>query len=144
LPSAGSPSSLELAGTLDGGHAAAMTSPGRPGRFRNVKIAAVAFTLAAVATAAVLILQDRDEPAAPAAPASAVPPAPQGRPDEPAAPRADQTVARPPASAGTIDVRSTPEGAAVSVDGTARGTTPIAVSVEPGRHKVRIELEGYD
>jgi hypothetical protein len=153
LPSASTPSSLELAGTLDGAHAAAMSAPGsRPGRFRNVAIAAVAFTLAAAATAVVLVVTNDDDaapaPAALTAPAEApaTPATPgQKQPAEPAAaaPHRDQTAPRAPVSTGLLDVRSTPDGASLTIDGTPRGSTPITVALEPGRHEVRIELEGY-
>jgi eukaryotic-like serine/threonine-protein kinase len=139
-PSASSPSSLELAGTLDGSHAAAMSAPRRPGRFRNVKIAAIAFTLAAAATAVVLVVNDDGQAPAPAAPA-ALPAA--GSTSEPAVERKDQTAPRPPITTGTLFVQSTPDGASVTVDETPRGATPITVTLEPGRHRVRIELEGH-
>jgi serine/threonine-protein kinase len=130
LPSSGPPS-LELAGTLDGGISAAMSAPRRPGRFRNVAIAAGAFTLAAAATAAVLVLTDEEAPA----PAQTT---------APAAERAPEAATRPPpVVTGTLEVKSTPPGAAVIVDGTSSGTTPLIVALAPGRHQVRLELGGH-
>jgi serine/threonine-protein kinase len=151
LPSGGSPSSLELAGTLDGGgsRSVAMAMPKRPGRFRNLAIAVVAFTLAAAATAVVLVVTSDDEPAAapasltaPVAPPAPAPSVPEGRPDPAAAPR-EQTAPRPPDTTGTLDVRSMPAGAAVSIDGQAGGSTPVSVTLAPGHHQVRLELAGY-
>lgn len=42
-----------------------------------------------------------------------------------------------------IYVRSTPSGARVSIDGGVVGTTDGLFEVEPGRHAVRVELDGY-
>jgi TonB family protein len=48
-----------------------------------------------------------------------------------------------PAS-GTLRVASEPAGAAVSVDGQARGITPLDLSGLPfGPHEVKVELKGY-
>ncbi len=137
LPSAGTPSSLELAGTVDGGLAAAMSTPGRPGRFRNVKIAAVAFTLAAAATAGVLVMSEKEDPT----PAQTTPPS-AGQTAEEAA-RGSQAAPPAPAQTGTLEVKSKPSGGAVIVDGTHRGTAPMVVTLAPGRHQVRVELEGH-
>jgi len=131
LPSGGSPSSLELAGTLDGGSiAGARAVSARPGRFRNVAIAAIAFTIAAAATAVVLVVTDEGAPedaASAAAAAQAAPAAPS-----PAT-----------AASGTLDVQSTPSRATVFVGGRPVGTTPLEVPLAPGRHEVRFELEGH-
>ena len=134
LPSGGSPSSLELVGTLDGGRSAtALAAPAHPGRFRNVAIAAIAFTIAAAATAVVLVATDGGEPhAAEGRPREAERMDPQAAPSAPAA-----------AAPGTLDVTSSPSGAQVSVDGREAGTTPLAVQLAPGKHQVRIELEGH-
>jgi hypothetical protein len=42
-----------------------------------------------------------------------------------------------------LAVSSTPSRAAVTVDGRSAGVTPIVVTLEPGKHQVRIELEGH-
>ena len=45
---------------------------------------------------------------------------------------------------GTVDVSSTPAGAAVSVDGEFRGNTPVSVEISPlGEHRIELFLEGY-
>ena len=46
---------------------------------------------------------------------------------------------------GLADVVSTPAGAAVSVDGTASGQTPVAdLKLRPGAHKVEMTKDGYE
>jgi serine/threonine-protein kinase len=141
LPSGATPSQLELGGTIDSGIVAAVPTPARPGRFRNVAIASVAFTLAAAATAVVLVVTN-DEPAPVRDAPGQLQSAPQGRPDERTAP--PQPAERTPSTAnGVLEVKSTPTGAAVFVDDRLAGTTPINVTVTAGRHQVRLELAGY-
>ena len=49
------------------------------------------------------------------------------------------------AAAAELTILSYPLGADVTIDGTFRGTTPLVVSdLDPGRHVVRLRLEGYD
>ena len=51
--------------------------------------------------------------------------------------------ARPAAATGSLHVRSTPPGARVLIDGTARGVTPLDLAnLKPGRHEV--ELQGTE
>ncbi len=143
LPSAGSPASLELVGTVDGGVSAAMSAPPAPGRLRNVKIAAVAFTLAAAATAVALMLLDEGPPAS--AQTAALPAAPGGLPAPGASPdeRKAAPAPRPLPATGTLDVRSIPSGAVVLIDGREQGKTPLEVTLEEGRYQVRLELPGH-
>jgi len=50
----------------------------------------------------------------------------------------------PRPAAGTLNVESDPPGAAVSIDGTAVGATPLGpLPVTPGAHLVRAEAAGY-
>ena len=42
-----------------------------------------------------------------------------------------------------VSIVSRPAGAEVYVDGRSQGTTPVAVPLYPGRHFIRVELEGY-
>lgn len=42
-----------------------------------------------------------------------------------------------------VQIRSTPEGAQVFVDGLHRGQAPLALPLYPGRHFVRLELGGH-
>jgi hypothetical protein len=42
-----------------------------------------------------------------------------------------------------VSIVSRPAGAEVYIDGRSQGTTPVAAPLYPGRHFVRVELEGY-
>ena len=42
-----------------------------------------------------------------------------------------------------VSIVSRPAGAEVYVDGRSQGTTPVAAPFYPGRHFIRVELEGY-
>jgi formylglycine-generating enzyme required for sulfatase activity len=45
---------------------------------------------------------------------------------------------------GIVDVRTSPSGAHVRVDGEFRGTTPVSVELSPlGEHRLELSLEGY-
>lgn len=48
-----------------------------------------------------------------------------------------------PSTPGVVRVLSQPGGASVSIDGTARGATPIDLSATGGLHHVELALEGY-
>ncbi|MGN6110078.1 MAG: protein kinase domain-containing protein, partial [Kofleriaceae bacterium] len=120
---------IELDGTLGTSSVPAVAMPSAsPGRLRGLAIAVSAFAVAAATTAAVLMMSKDDEPARPAAPAHSTdrdPPAP------------------PVASTGTLEIKTVPLGAAVTVDDVPRGSTPIVVTLEPGRHRVHVELAGH-
>src|SRR5439155_588457 len=64
----------------------------------------------------------------------------------PTAPRSRPSARRPPATTtsfvpGTLAVNSTPPGAALYVDDTFHGTTPVlALALAPGSHRLRLEL----
>ncbi|HBC88440.1 MAG TPA: hypothetical protein DCZ94_15945 [Lentisphaeria bacterium] len=45
---------------------------------------------------------------------------------------------------GTLDIKSTPSGANVFIDGKARGKTPYTERIEQGEHKVKVELKGHN
>jgi serine/threonine protein kinase len=52
--------------------------------------------------------------------------------------------ARPGASTGSLAVESRPVGAAVSINGTARGTTPLTIGdLAPGEYRVTMTLPGF-
>ena len=76
-----------------------------------------------------------------AAPVAAAAPPPVSRPR----PVPEPAVAKPAAVAvGRILVRSTPPGAAVTIDGQAAGSTPTTRrELEAGTHVVRVSREGY-
>jgi hypothetical protein len=66
-------------------------------------------------------------------------------------PEAKPTVASKPESEpdegegkpGELQVQSKPPGAQVTVDGSARGKTPLALSLPAGEHEVRLDKERY-
>ena len=51
-----------------------------------------------------------------------------------------QTAEKPPTE---LYVRTNPPGAEIIVDGEKQGTSPKLFEVEPGRHKLIVQLEGY-
>jgi TonB family protein len=64
-----------------------------------------------------------------------------------ASPRAEVrlTLARTGPVMGLADIASTPAGAAVTVDGTASGQTPVGdLKLRPGAHKVEMSKDGYE
>ncbi|RJO65156.1 MAG: PEGA domain-containing protein [Myxococcales bacterium] len=64
-------------------------------------------------------------PVAPVAPAPPPPPSP------------------PPVEPGMLAVVSTPPGAAVEIDGEAKGATPLETALPPGEHALAATLDGY-
>ena len=118
-----SPSQIELAGTLQSGMAL-VVPPLAPPRAKWPWILLASMLVAGgAATAAVLIL---NKPAADAkpepAPAKQAPPPPVA--DKPAA----APVAKP--DTGTLEVKSSPTGATVTVDNQPAGVTPIVVTLD--------------
>jgi hypothetical protein len=65
---------------------------------------------------------------------AAVSPAPQSAPS--------QSV-EPNAQAGTIEVRSEPDGAEVYSDGAFVGNCPVTLKLSPGQHSIRVTQTGY-
>jgi hypothetical protein len=53
--------------------------------------------------------------------------------------RLDQLAGEP----GVFALSSSPRGATVSVDGEVVGTTPLQHELAPGRHEIRVELDGH-
>jgi hypothetical protein len=87
--------------------------------------------------------KETKESSAPVRPAPA-PTASTGRkPDTPAA-AATAAAAPPAAASGRLLIRSTPDGASVSVDGHDYGKTPATVrDLSHGPHQVRVTRDGY-
>jgi hypothetical protein len=64
---------------------------------------------------------------------------------------ADPTVAQPPAGPGapingadpTVEVKSTPDGADITVDDKYVGSTPSTLKLAPGDHKIKLEKSGF-
>ncbi|MDQ3366372.1 MAG: PEGA domain-containing protein, partial [Myxococcota bacterium] len=63
-------------------------------------------------------------------------------------PAAGVTPPPPPVPAapaiGTLQIKSVPSGAAVTVDGTSYGVTPLEITLAPRRYQLRVALDGYD
>jgi serine/threonine protein kinase len=87
-------------------------------------------------------------PSAAPAPTPAPTPSPVTLPStapEPASPApTDSATEKPATASGNLLVRSTPPGAAVFVDGTRRGATPLTLQqVALGTRRVRLQRDGY-
>jgi TonB family protein len=70
----------------------------------------------------------------------------QTAPLDPTTPRAELsfTLQRILPTTGTVDILSTPFGAAVKVDGAGAGVTPVTGQrLKPGEHKVELSRDGY-
>ena len=115
-------SQIQLGGTLDSELGATVRTS--RSRARIVVASLSALVLAGVTAFVIVSMRDR------AAPASVVPP------EKPAAPHVAITT-------GTLEIKSTPLGAAVTIDDAPSGTTPIIVTLTPGRHRVQLELDGF-
>jgi hypothetical protein len=49
----------------------------------------------------------------------------------------------PPATSISFQLKTDPEGAAVNVDDSNKGTAPLPLSLPPGRHEFKLSLPGY-
>src|SRR4051812_27027628 len=45
---------------------------------------------------------------------------------------------------GKVTIEARPTGAAVVLDGTPRGVTPVVLSVKPGKHSVAVRINGEE
>jgi eukaryotic-like serine/threonine-protein kinase len=134
LPGDRSGSQIELAGTLDSGIAVARVAHA-PSARRTWIAAGLALVVGAATAAVLIVTQTGGTPSAPApAPAPAAEPAP--RPPAPPPPV--------PVITGVLEVKTTPAGAAVHVDGSPEAAAPMRVTLVVGPHKVRVELAGYE
>jgi hypothetical protein len=48
-----------------------------------------------------------------------------------------------PVTTGTLEIKTIPTNASVRIDDGEAGTTPLEVTVAPGRHRLHLELAGY-
>ena len=55
--------------------------------------------------------------------------------------RKSATPAAVPASTGTLEIGTNPDGVAVIIDGSSRGNTPLTVTLPPGAHVVELVTE---
>ncbi|HLL24770.1 MAG TPA: PEGA domain-containing protein, partial [Kofleriaceae bacterium] len=133
LPGDKTASMIELAGTLDSSSGAVAVPPPTL-RLAHKKWPLVIVLAAAVACAGVVtfIVVPKDTPA----PASAVPMPAVVSPGS-------ATPSVPAHVAGRLHVRTVPAGAMVSIDGQDKGTTPIEITLAPGRYNVQVALDGY-
>src|SRR6185503_20185488 len=63
-------------------------------------------------------------------------------PDSPDHDRVARTVADLKSHASPLSVRTIPDGAQVTIDGQAAGTTPLATKLPGGAHHVTVDLDG--
>lgn len=136
LPGERTPSMIELAGTLDSGMAIPVSNPVKalPSRSkkRSAGIAIAAAALVGFGATAV-VLATRGSSSTPSDPAGAPRPA-----------ATVETISPPPAATtGVLDVKSSPAGASVTIDGKNAGTTPLSATLAPGPHHLRVELSGH-
>jgi len=54
-----------------------------------------------------------------------------------------QIVEPAPPGMGRLDIKTSPSGATIYVDGKIVGKSPIMVDVSPGTHDIKVELSGY-
>ncbi|HEY5938629.1 MAG TPA: serine/threonine-protein kinase [Kofleriaceae bacterium] len=124
VPEPVSLSQIQLGGTLD----STMGATARKARTRTrvVMASLSALVLAAVTAFVIVSMRDQETPAASVVPTT-------------------KEIAEPVAAVttGTLEIKSTPLGAAVKIDGAPSGTTPIIVTLTPGKHRIYLELEGH-
>jgi PEGA domain len=58
--------------------------------------------------------------------------------DQPANP-----IPGPEATVSSVDLKSTPDGAEITVDDKYMGSTPSALKLSPGDHKIKLEKSGF-
>lgn len=56
---------------------------------------------------------------------------------------ANQTMAASPSDTSTVVIKSTPEGAEISIDGKFVGSTPSTLTLSPGEHNIVIAKAGF-
>jgi serine/threonine-protein kinase len=150
LPGEKTPSMLELAGTIDSSSGklavpAPSTLRGARGKAKARWPLFVVLAAAVVGAGVVTFLalqSDKGANTNTVAAGSASEPSP---PPQPAG-SAQQTLPQTPSTpaVGQLQIKTVPTGALVSINGQPRGTTPIEITLEPGRYKVKVELAGYD
>jgi len=131
-------SAMELAGTIDSGMGFQAGRPERAPKWPWVIVAGVLVSLAAVITG--IVVSSGDAPPQAAAATTPTPPAPTPTPT----PTPEKKPPAPPVIPdGTLEVKTTPIGALVTVGDSPVGASPIVVTLAPGRYRVRIEKPGF-
>jgi serine/threonine-protein kinase len=148
LPGEKTPSMIELAGTLDSSSGAVAVSPPStmkrkpPGRTKWPLFVLLAAVVAGAAVVTVVVMK-KPELQLPVAANATTPvvPTPEAGPP----PKQPPKLSTPPVVAvGGLQVKSIPSGAMVSIDGVDKGPTPIEITLQPGRYKVKVALEGFE
>jgi serine/threonine protein kinase len=137
LPSDRTSSQLDIA-TIDsvGGAVAVPPTQRRKPRAKWPWVAGVLAISVSVAAGIVVAMSRKAEPEK--VTHSEPPPVPKQLPIvEPA------EAPKPVPKVGTLEVKSNPERAAVTVDGTPRGMTPVIVTLDPGTHHLHVEAAGH-
>jgi len=131
LPGDRTASEIGLAGTLDSGIAVARNFGSRRRRTWPIVALGAALVVAAASVTLLLVAQRKD-------PAAPTPVQPVVQPPPP--------VTTPPAitpTTGILELQTSPLGAAITVDDRIVGQSPVIVTLEPGTHRVKAELEGF-
>ncbi|MDB4963214.1 MAG: serine/threonine protein kinase [Myxococcales bacterium] len=137
LPSASSASAVELAGTMHSGQQIPVAPQPHGKKF---PIVAVSLALAiGIATAAVVIVMQKESGSGAPAQTTTAPPAAAITPPPP---KPVVTEIQVPSEVGMLEVKSRPPGATVIIDGTPY-SGQSQVTLEAGKHTIRVELEGY-
>jgi eukaryotic-like serine/threonine-protein kinase len=136
-------SAMELAGTIDSGMGFQAGRPQRAPKWPWVIVAGVLVAFAAVITG--IVVSSNDTPTATAAAAPTPTPTPASPTPTPTpTPTPDKKPPAPPVIPdGTLEVKTTPIGALVTVGDSPVGASPIVVTLAPGRYRVRIEKPGF-
>jgi eukaryotic-like serine/threonine-protein kinase len=92
--------------------------------------------LAGAAIGAAVIVRSGSTTTATTTPTPTPTPTPVIKPPAPAP-------APPPAPTGTLEIKTIPTNASVRIDDGEAGTTPLEVTVAPGRHRLHLELAGF-
>jgi len=150
LPGEKTPSMIELAGTLDSSSGAVAVSPTTmkrkaPGRTKWPLFVLLAAVVAGAAVVTVVVMKKPELQLPVAAKATTPSPAPEaGSAASRPPPKQTPKHTTPAVAVGGLQVKSIPSGAMVSIDGVDKGPTPIEITLEPGRYKVKVALEGFE
>jgi serine/threonine-protein kinase len=136
LPGDRTSSQLDVA-TIDS-VGAVVPRPTRPRRAKWPWVAGLLAVSVSVGAGVVVALSRKADPDKAAAKLAADPPPAKQAPTVEAV-EAPKSVPK----AGTLEVKSNPEKAAVTVDGTSRGMTPVIVTLDPGTHHLHVEASGH-
>ena len=143
LPGEKTPSMIELAGTLDSSSGAVAVAPPttmkrKPGKRAKWPLFVLLAAVVAGAGVVTMIVMNK-QPEAAKPPTTIANNVASAAPQQPAPPSRVPQVA-----VGQLQIKSVPSGAMVSIDGQDKGPTPIEITLNPGRYKVKVALDGFD